>query len=149
MRASVLALAGLLAVTDAQAASCRLADATFRLVATPEAFAMSVSGGPARPVLTLAIAGERRRPRFRLERRPGGLPPVMRPLSPESADAIDGENRVIFLGPDLRTVDPWREPVAFAYPEGLWAAQRAFSLRTGRDTALPPDGLWRVAACRR
>jgi hypothetical protein len=138
-----LALAGPAAAAPI---GCPLARAAFAPVDGPAGLTLQASAAGRDVAFELRVRGARERLRYRLVRRPDSALPA---LLPTARDA-EPLGRAVLLGPDLRTVAPDQAtPVAFAFFEGLWSHSYALSLRDGRERPLPPEGLWRVAACRR
>jgi hypothetical protein len=145
---AALLLAALPAPVPAAAdpAACPLARAAFAPVDGPADLALRASGAGGGIAFELRARGTRERLRFRLGRMPDSSLPALLP----AAGTADPVGRVVLLGPDLRTVEPAPgASVSFAFFEGLWGHSYALSLADGRERALPPEGLWRVAACRR
>lgn len=153
MRARLLGLLLAFASLSAFARECPLGRADFEPVDRPGSFIMGVArdGDGYRFVLRAASG----RTLHFIGSYQGGTGHLhIDEVRPKDADGEALESRVFLFRENLTSADAWNEgpnPVAYMLFDRLsstmWARARAQAL-DGRPDSAPPDGLWRVQACR-
>ena len=162
---TLLAALLILAVTPAAARECPLARATLVPVDDPSGFAFQVRRDGHSYRFDLVEQKSKAITRFigSFQNGTGFLYIDEEPeeRKDERGAAKDSESdakgsgissRGVFFSRKLKSVDPWdkRPLVAYAFFDQLMIGLRDKGRTAGRDDApTPPDGLWRVGACRK
>jgi len=153
MRAKIFSLLLLASASSALARECPLSRADFEPIDKPGSFTMSVSrDGHSYRFVLRAASGRTVNFIGSFQNGTGHL--NLDEDRPANAEGDALESRVFLFRANLKSAAAWNKdpnPIAFMLldrlPTAMWDRAKA-DAKDDRPDAAPPDGLWRIKACR-